>query len=170
MIGNRKVLIARGATLAMAIALTLVTGCKKAEPPLDTAKLREFASDYAAAWSSQSPERVAARFTPAGSLAVNDGEPAIGREAIAAKVKQVMTDFPDLSLKMDELSFFKGDIDFHWTLSGRNTGPGGTGKAVKFSGYEEWTLAPDGLLATVNRYYDEDDYQHQLAVGVVRTR
>ena len=62
MIGNRKVLIARRATLTMAIAtaLTLVTGCKKAEPPLDATKLREFASDYAVAWSSQNPARVAA--------------------------------------------------------------------------------------------------------------
>ena len=142
MIGYRKVLIARGATLAMAIVLSLTTGCGKSEPPLDIAKVREFASDYAAAWSSQDPARVASRFAPTGSLATNDGEPAVGREAIAAKVKQVMTDFPDLSVKMDELSFFKGDIDFHWTLTGRNTGPGGTGKAVKFSGYEEWTLAP----------------------------
>lgn len=168
MIGYRKVLIARGATLAMAVVFAFSSACTKSAPPLDRDKLREFATDYAVAWSRQDPARVAACFAPNGSLAINDGEPAIGREAIAAMAKQVMTDFPDLGVKMDELSFFEGDIDFHWTLTGRNTGPGGTGKAVKFSGYEEWTLAPDGLIATANRYYDEAEYQRQLAVGVAR--
>ena len=94
--------------------------------------------------------------------------PAVGRDAIAARVKQYMTDFPDLAMKMDELSLFEGDIVFHWTLTGRNSGPGGTGKAVNFTGYEEWTLAPDGLIATSKGSYDEAEYQRQLAVGVAR--
>jgi hypothetical protein len=170
MIGYRKVLIARGATLAMAGILMFVSGCTPSAPPVDRAKLGDFASEYAIAWSSQNPARVAACFAPNGSLAINDGAPAVGREAIAALAKQMMADFPDLGVRMDELSFFKGDIDFHWTLTGKNTGPGGTGKAVKFSGYEEWTLAPDGLLATANRYYDEAEFQHQLQVGVTRAR
>lgn len=170
MIGYRKVLIARGATLAMAVVLALSSACSKSTPLLDRAKLKEFATDYAIAWSSQNPARVAACFAPTGSLSTNDGEPVVGREAIAAVAKRYMTDFPDLGLKMDELSFFKGDIDFHWTLTGKNTGPGGTGKAVKISGYEEWTIGPDGLIAASKRYYDEDEYQHQLAVGVPRGR
>ncbi len=170
MIGYRKEFIARGATLGIAVALALATACSKAPPPLDAAKLRDFATDYAAAWSSKDPARVAACFAPTGSLAVNDGEPAVGREAIAAKVKQVMTDFPDLAVEMDELSLFEGDIDFHWTQTGRNSGPGGTGKLVKFSGYEGWTLAPDGLIATSERYYDEDEYRRQLQVGVAPSR
>ncbi|MEO8195618.1 MAG: nuclear transport factor 2 family protein [Thermoanaerobaculia bacterium] len=170
MIGYRKVLIARGATLAMAVVLTLSTGCGKSTPPLDREKLREFASDYAIAWSSQNPARVAACFAPSGSLSINDAAPAVGREAIAAMAKQLMTDFPDLGVKMEELSFFEGDIDFHWTLTGHNAGPEGTGKAIKISGYEEWTLAPDNLIATAKRYYDEPEYQQQLAVGVARSK
>ena len=170
MIDYRKGLIARGATLAMAVVLVLSSACKKAAPPLDAEKLREFASDYAVAWSSQNPERVAAHFAPNGSLAINGAAPAVGREAIAAKAKPYMSAFPDLSVRMDELSLFEGDIVFHWTLSGRNTGPGGTGKAVKISGYEEWTLAPDGLIATSKGTYDEAEYQRQLEFGVARGR
>jgi len=170
MIGYRKELIARGATLVVTVGLALTTACSKAPPPLDVEKLREFANDYAISWAGEDPMEVASRFAPTGSLAINAAAPLVGREAIAARAKQVMTDYPDVAMKMEELSLFDGNITFYWTMTGRNTGPGGTGKAVKFSGYEEWTLAPDGLLATVNRYYDEDDYQHQLAVGVVRTR
>ena len=29
---------------------------------------------------------------------------------------------------------------FHWTLTGTNTGPGGTGKRVRISGYELWKI------------------------------
>ena len=168
MIGFRKVLIARGATLAMAVVLTLSGACGKSTPPLDREKLKEFASDYAIAWSSQNPARVAACFTPNGSLTMNGGPPAGGREASAAKAKQLMTDFPDLNIKMEELGLFKGEITFHWTLTGRNTGPGGTGKAVRIIGSEDWTLAPDGLIATSKGQYDEEEYRRQLAEGVAR--
>lgn len=170
MIGYRKELIARGATLAMSVVIALSTACSKAGPPLDAAKLNEFAGTYAAAWSSQDPARVAACFSPTGSLTINGAEPAIGRAAIAAKVKQYMTDFPDLEVEMDELSLFQGDIVFHWTLTGKNTGLGGTGKAVDISGYDEWTIAPDGLIATSKGIYDEDEYRRQLQFGITRGR
>lgn len=46
---------------------------------LATEQLREFAEGYTAAWCSQEPASVAAFFSPTGSLAVNDGAPAVGR-------------------------------------------------------------------------------------------
>jgi hypothetical protein len=52
---------------------------------------------------------------------------------------------------------------FHWTWTGTNTGPGGTGRAVRISGYEEWTLDPDGLIAESKGHYDEAEYQRQMA-------
>lgn len=33
-----------------------------------------------------------------------------------------------------------------WTLTGGNTGPSGTGKRVRISGYELWKIDNDGLL------------------------
>lgn len=167
MIGFRKLHVAWEVALAMAVVLTLSTGCGKSAPPLDREKLREFASDYAIAWSSQNPARVAACFAPNGSLAINDGAPAVGREAIAALAKQLMSEFPDLGLKMDELSFFEGDIDFHWTLTGRHSG---TGKSIKISGYEEWILSADLLIADSKRYFDEPEYQRQIETGAPRVR
>lgn len=49
----------------------------------DRMDLTEFAARYTAAWCSQDPASVAAFFSPGGSLRVNDGPPALGREAIA---------------------------------------------------------------------------------------
>ena len=43
---------------------------------------------------------------------------------------------------------------------------GGTGNAVRVSGYEEWTLAPDGLIADSQGRYDQAEYDRQLEHGV----
>jgi hypothetical protein len=47
-------------------------------------------------------------------------------------------------------------------LTGTNTGPGGTGRAVRISGYEEWTFEEDGLIAASKGYFDEAEYRRQL--------
>ena len=41
-----------------------------------------------------------------------------------------------------------------------------TGKAVRISGYEEWTFGLDGLIAESKGHFDEAEYQRQLRVGV----
>ena len=58
-------------------------------------------------------------------------------------------------------------MEYHWTFIGTNTGPGGTGNAVRFSGYEEWTLGEEGRIARSLGHFDEAEYERQLEVGVV---
>jgi hypothetical protein len=55
--------------------------------------------------------------------------------------------------------------EYHWTLTGTNTEPGGTGKFVKISGFEEWRFGPDGLIAESLGHFDAADYERQLKVG-----
>ena len=82
------------------------------------------------------PECVAAFFSPDGSLRVNDDPAAVGRNAITQVAQSFMTAFPDLSVMMDDL-LLRGDVvEYHWTLMGTNTGPGGTGRRVRISGSE----------------------------------
>ncbi len=57
-------------------------------------------------------------------------------------------------------------IEFHWTFTGTNTGPGGTGKKVRVSGFEEWTLDDHGLIAASKGHYDAAEYARQLEHGV----
>jgi len=66
-------------------------------------ELRDFAAHYTPGWCSQSPERVAAFFSPDGSLRVSDDPAAVGRNAITRVAQSFMTAFPDLSLMMDDL-------------------------------------------------------------------
>ena len=129
---------------------------------MESTKSNEMATKYTAAWCSQNAASVAAFFSPNGSLQINDGSPAVGRTAIAAAAQSFMTAFPDLVIHMDRLAA-KGDtFEYHWTLTGTNTGPGGTGKPVRISGYEEWRLDGDGLIAESKGHFDAADYQRQL--------
>jgi len=125
--------------------------------------LRDFASRYTQAWCSQDPVRVASFFASDGSLSVNDGQRAVGRAAIASVAQGFMTAFPDLQVLMDEAVDLGERALYRWTLIGTNTGPGGTGRPVRISGYEEWRLSADGLIAESQGHFDAADYDRQLA-------
>jgi len=129
-------------------------------------ELREFAERYTAAWCSQEPASVAEFFSPTGSLTVNDGAPAVGRAAITEVAQGFMTAFPDMEVLMDDLIVRDDRTVFEWTLVGTNTGPDGTGNRVRISGFEEWRIGADGLIAESKGHFDSDEYQRQLEEGV----
>lgn len=106
----------------------------------DLTELTKFAKRYAKAWCSQNSDSVAAFHAENGSLSVNDGPPAVGRAAIAEEARGFMTTFPDMVVTLDKLVRDEEGTKFHWTLTGTNTGPGGTGKRVRISGYELWKI------------------------------
>ena len=81
-----------------------------------------------------------------------------------------MSAFPDMIVTMDGLSIDGRQAVYRWTLTGTNTGPGGTGKAIRISGYEEWTMGADGLIAESKGHFDEADYQRQLNAGTGEER
>jgi predicted ester cyclase len=146
--------------------LLAVASCTSNRTPMNAATLRDFATRYTAAWCSQHASSVAAFFADTGSLKINQGAPAIGRTGITAAAQGFMTAFPDLVVAMDSLTSDGGRVNYYWTLTGTNTGPGGTGKAVRISGHEEWTMGDDGLIAKSLGHFDEVEYQRQLKAGV----
>ena len=132
----------------------------------DLAKITTFAKRYAEAWCSQNPESVAAFFAEKGSLSVNDEPPAVGRAAIAEVARGFMRDLPDMIVTMDDVTLESDARKFHWTLTGTNTGPGGTGKRLRISGYELWKIDNDGLIAESKGHFDGAEYERQLKLGV----
>ncbi|MEO7039569.1 MAG: hypothetical protein ABI446_08710, partial [Gemmatimonadaceae bacterium] len=66
---------------------------------------------------------------------------------------------------MDSIHMNGSQPVFHWTLSGTNTGPNGTGKAVRFSGYEEWTMSADGLIRKSLGHFSQVELDEQLKNG-----
>jgi predicted ester cyclase len=131
-----------------------------------TAQLRILAERYTAAWNSQNPASVAAFYSANGSLRVNDGAPAVGRAAITETARGFMSAFPDLQVLMDRLDAEGNEVIYRWTLLGTNSGPGGKGKQVRISGFEEWQIGADGLICESRGHFDSAEYQRQIEHGV----
>jgi len=150
---------------SLAMFLAIATARTSERSFMDSNKLNDFAARYTAAWCSQNAASVASFFGEQGSLKINDGAPSVGRNAIAKAAQGFMTAFPDLVVKMDSVNKSGTDITYHWTLTGTDSGPAGTGKSVKISGFEQWRFGPDGLIAESKGYFDAADYQRQLNAG-----
>jgi uncharacterized protein (TIGR02246 family) len=133
---------------------------------MNSQNLNEFAKRYAEAWCSRDPEKVAAFFAERGSIGINNGPPAVGRAAIAREAQAFMTTFPDMIVTFDRLEPRGDRTAFHWTLTGTNTGPGGTGRRVRISGYELWKIDNDGLIGESKGHFDSAEYERQLKHGI----
>lgn len=146
---------------AIGACVALLIACSSNEKPAAADDRTGFATRYAAAWSGNDPVSFGAFYEDDGSLNVN-GAASIGRAAIVETARSYMTAFPDMVVRLDSLREEAGATVFHWTWTGTNTGPGGTGKAVNVSGYERWTFGPNGLILTSDGHFDNADYQRQL--------
>lgn len=118
------------------------------------------------AWSSQDPEGMAACYEQTASLTINGGTPSAGRIELAATAKSYMDAFADLRVSVDQVVVAGDSAFWVWTLTGTNTGPGGTDKRVRVSGIEVWTIGESGLVANSIGYYDAATYERQLAHGI----
>jgi len=136
---------------------------------MNVTELTKFATQYASAWSSQDPVAFARFYAENGSLTVNDGEPSVGRDAVVGTARAFMTGFPDMVVRMIEVSQEDNHVVFRWHWTGTNTGPGGTGNGVDLRGFEEWTFDGDGLILESRGHYDHAEYERQLNAGTEAT-
>lgn len=125
----------------------------------------EFAQAYTDAWNSGEPSRVAEFYAADGVLIINGGEPSRGMEGVTAAARSFMEAFPDLHLTFDGLEKQGERLNYHWTLRGTNTGPGGTGRRVEISGFESWVFDDEGLVRESLGTFDSEDYERQLQEG-----
>ncbi len=128
--------------------------------------LNLFAQGYAQVWGSNRPEFVAMFFEEDGSLQVNDGEPAIRRNAISKVAQSFMTKFPDMNVRFDSLVHKPNGIEFHWTLTGTDADPDGKNHKVKFSGFELWTMSDENLIKDSKGTFSSEEYNRQLEFGI----
>ncbi|HEY5408036.1 MAG TPA: nuclear transport factor 2 family protein [Ginsengibacter sp.] len=150
-------------TIAMILLLTSCnSSTSKNEKAMEQNIGKDFGEKYAAAWSGQNARAHANFFAPGGSQIVNNGTPAVGRDAIAKVAQGFMTAFPDMLVVCDSLPTTSKGVEFHWTLTGTNTGPNGTGKKIHISGVEILQFNSDGLITESNGSFDEQEYNRQL--------
>lgn len=149
----------------LAAALVVSAACTPKETSRDPLELADLGTRYAVAWSSQDPAALASFYAENGTLILNSGPPSVGRAAVAATAESFMTAFPDMVVKMTKITQEGDHVVFHWLWTGTNLGPGGTGKFVRMTGYEEWTLDRNGLIVESKGHYDEAEYERQLKFG-----
>ena len=126
----------------------------------DAKTVEQLAEAYAEAWCSRDPEQVASYYVPGGTIAINGGD----ATAISEVAEAFIAAFPDIEVFMDDV-VLRGDgtVEFRWTFTGTSAE---TGKRVRVPGYEEWTIAPDGLIAESRGHYDQAEYDRQLQHGI----
>jgi len=118
--------------------------------------LNNLARDYAIAWSTGDADAVAGFFTPDAEYSVNQDVVAQGRAAIAARVRAVCHQVPDLDLRCDMLRWTATRTLFVWTLEGRHSE---TGQPVLARGWDEWSLTPDHLIQSAISRFDAPEFQ-----------
>jgi hypothetical protein len=121
-------------------------------------QIEKLARTYTEAWCSHDAGRVAAHYVPGATIAINGGEPG----GIAEVAQSFVAAFPDIQVFMDDLVFKDDLVEYHWTFTGTSAE---TGKQVRIPGFEEWTIAADGLIAESLGHYDQTEYDRQLQHG-----
>jgi nuclear transport factor 2 (NTF2) superfamily protein len=128
--------------------------------PQQFKQIEQLAHTYTEAWCSRDPARVATHYVRGGMIAINGGDPA----GIAEVAEAFIAAFPDIEVFMDDLSLREdGTVEYRWTFTGTSSE---TGKSVRIPGFEEWTIAPDGLIAQSRGHYDQAEYDRQLQHGI----
>src|SRR3974377_2431722 len=85
--------------LITALTACALGACTPERPMNDSSQLADFATRYTAAWCSHSASSVAAFYSASGSLTINDGPPAVGRQGVEGAAESFMTGYPDLVVK-----------------------------------------------------------------------
>ncbi len=118
------------------------------------------AAAYTAAWNTGDPAAVAAFFASDGSITINGGNPWPGRDGVAAMAAGFYADIPDLALRCDGVRAAGPHLLYLWTFTGTFAA---TGKPLTVTGWEEWQIGADGLIASSLGWFDADDYARQTA-------
>lgn len=125
----------------------------------DRRQIEQLAQTYTEAWCSHDVSRITAHYAPEGTIVFNGRE----RVSIEEVAKYFVAAFPDGEIFMDDLVVNEHSVEYHWTVAGTRAD---TGKRVRISGHEEWTLGTDGLIAESKRHFDEAEYERQIQYGV----
>ena len=137
--------------------------------PLDS---HNHAADYAPAvnayieaWNTGSVDLLDGLFSPAAVRKTPRGSSdANNLQGFKDNITAFRTAYPDLSIKVDEVTFTDHMAVLRWTFSGTNTGPGEiepTGAAVKLSGLTTVKYL-DGKAVEERVEFDSLDWMQQL--------
>lgn len=114
---------------------------------------------YAAAWSSHSPEAVAAFFAEDGQIQINKGEVQKGSSALRDMAAGFYAAYPDLTVYCDDFRRSGRHATCIWSFDGHHAE---TGKYVRVKGWEEWELTESGKIQASLGWFDAEDEARQI--------
>lgn len=122
--------------------------------------------------NSQDAAAIASQFAPDGLFRVVPvGTEAHGREQIAALLQREFDAFPDWRLERRAMHACGDVVWIEFTITGTQAGEyhghAATHRAFELHACALFELAPDGLIAAENAYFDEATILRQL--GIVET-
>lgn len=124
-------------------------------------ELDAFGARYAAAWSSNDPQQLAACYDENGWLKVNDHAKCEGRPAIAAEAQGFMTSIPNMQVSCQRMIGTSSGAIFEWSLVSTTT----KGNQVAANGREILTFSAQGRIATSLGSFDTADFMSRLAAA-----
>ena len=123
-------------------------------------RVAQMAQDHAKAWCDGAPDGIAALLAEDGTISVNGGEVHAGRAAIIANAKELLANFPGLTVRCHETRHACNRAVFIWTLEGRHAE---TGNRVSLPGWHEWDMNADMQVQHCRGFYDAVDLARQIA-------
>jgi steroid delta-isomerase-like uncharacterized protein len=100
------------------------------------------------------------------SRSVNNIIRANDRKEVKANMNVIMTAFPDLFVKINNLQFSGNTAYIHWNMAGTNTGIYGefpaTGKKINVSGVSKIQFSVEGMINSEDVFYNELELLQQL--------
>lgn len=123
------------------------------------AALDQLAQDYADAWKSKIPGKIAAFHNATSSIIINSGEPSSGHKGVTEMAASFHKDVPDMMLTSDGIRAAGNHVVFMWTFIGHHAG---TGNPLHISGWEEWDLDENMKVNSSLGWFDGDEYQQQI--------
>ncbi|MEM9062275.1 MAG: nuclear transport factor 2 family protein [Pseudomonadota bacterium] len=125
--------------------------------------LQTLAEDYARAWSPGDPEAVVSFYRDDGRIAINRGDPIVGRTALLEMVAGFYAEFPGLTVELEHLRVAGDHVMFGWVLEGTHAG---TGNRVRVPGWEEWDLDAENKVSVSLGWFDAEEYERQIREGI----
>jgi len=129
----------------------------------------------AAAWNAHQVGDVLALYTPDALLLhpMRGGEPARGRDAIAALEQPMFSAFSETEWKPLEVVRDGDRVVVEYLVKSKNTGPlptpkgpiPATGRTVHVHGMSILRIAPNGLIAEERRFFDALGMMAQLGLA-----
>lgn len=132
---------------------------------MNPAELKAFAEEYAAAWSSKNSANVLALHSENSRLSVNDGEPAIGKDAIRKVIVDFMQGYPDLHIQVNDVVEERTGTVFYCNVFATNSGPGGTGEKINMEVQEFWRFDDNGKFIQIKAYDNPEKFNRRLKHG-----